>query len=82
MKIDVQKNHLGGQIWYTLDPVKKQRLYLFLKNIIPIFSTTVINTQNRIEKWYHSAWKSQLNLAQKKKHFFSGIIFSLHKVNF
>ena len=30
MKIAIQKNHLGGQIWYgSLDPVKKQRLNNF-----------------------------------------------------
>jgi len=25
MKIAVQKNNLGGQIWYSLDPVKNRR---------------------------------------------------------
>jgi len=39
MKIGVQKNNLGGQIWYrSLEPVKKRRLSAF-----KIFDTIVIS---------------------------------------
>ena len=32
MKIAVQKNNLGGQIWYrSMDPVKKQRIFSILR---------------------------------------------------
>ena len=45
MKIDVQKNHLGGQILYrSLDASKKRRLYNFLPlSICIIFRNSQIS---------------------------------------